>query len=209
MPIDQVRQRAHYLSHTYNSIKGSEQSPDDWNIYIRSVDKKLVLMGDPDKEFSKREVDKLEEVSDRFKDISTRGLSAFTHGFPEWISNFEPDTSRTIPWKDAIAGVVGAERIAVFEEKLTEQELIDSILGSPTDAVLAQQDVIDSTFGLPTEGKVSTSCLTPLPEAEKWQNLTHGTSVPAGARLCPSRHRHSARTGARPRRLSQTRPRRV
>ena len=55
------------LSHTYNLVKGKEQSPEDWNRYIRSVNKKLVLMGDPGRgELSKREIDKLKEVSSRF-----------------------------------------------------------------------------------------------------------------------------------------------
>ena len=52
-------------------------------------------MGDPGRGgLSKCEVDKLEEVSDRFKGISTRGLSAFAHEFSEWINNFEPHTSK-------------------------------------------------------------------------------------------------------------------
>jgi uncharacterized phage-associated protein len=125
------------LSHTYNLIKGDEQSPEDWNRYIRSVEKKLVLMGDPGRgELSTREVDKLEEVSDRFKDISTRGLSAFTHEFPEWIKNFEPDTSRTIPWMDVLAGMVCGDKIAEFEAKLAEQEVIDSIFALPVEGEL-------------------------------------------------------------------------
>jgi uncharacterized phage-associated protein len=122
------------LSHTYNLLKGEEKSPDDWNKYIRSVNKKVVLMGDPGKgELSKREIDKLIEVSNRFRTISTSGLSAFTHEFSEWVKNFKPDTSRLIPWTDALAGVVSEDTIAAFEEKLAEQEVIDSIFGLPSE----------------------------------------------------------------------------
>ncbi len=121
------------LSHTYNLVKGDEQSPDDWNKYIRTVNKKVVLMGDPGRgELSKREIDKLEEVSNRFSKISTSGLSAYTHEFSEWAKNFKPDTSRLIPWTDALASVVSEDKIAAFEQKLVEQEVIDSIFDLPT-----------------------------------------------------------------------------
>ena len=123
------------LSHTYNLVNGKEQSPEDWNRYIRSVNKKVVLMGDPGRgELSKREIDKLEEVSSRFRDISTSGLSAFTHEFLEWVKNFKPDTSRPIPWTDALASMGSEGKIAAFEEKLAEQEVIDSIFGLPTES---------------------------------------------------------------------------
>jgi uncharacterized phage-associated protein len=123
------------LSHTYDLIKGDEQSPADRNKFIRSVSRKLVLMGDPGRgELSRREVDKLEEVSNRFRGISTSGLSAFTHEFSEWSKNFVPDTSRPIPWTDALEGMCSAHKVALFEEKLAEQDLIDSIFASSTDS---------------------------------------------------------------------------
>src|ERR1035438_6611642 len=61
------------LSHTYNLVKGRENSPQDWDKHIRSVSKKVVLMGDPARgELSKREMDKLKEVSERYRQISNR-----------------------------------------------------------------------------------------------------------------------------------------
>jgi hypothetical protein len=96
-------------------------------------------MGDPGRgELSKKEVDKLKEVSSRFNGISTMGLCAFTHEFSEWIKNFVPDTSRPIPWTDVLEGMGNADKIGVFKEKLAEQNVIDSI------------------FALSTEGKVET-----------------------------------------------------
>ncbi len=122
------------LSHTYNLMKGEEQSPEDWNKYICSVKKKLVLLGDPGRgELSKREINKLEEVSGRYREISTSGLSAVTHEFAEWIKNFVPDTSRPIPWRDALAGTESEVKIEIFEQKLAEQEAIDAIFALPTE----------------------------------------------------------------------------
>ena len=94
-------------------------------------------MGDPGRgELCKREIDKLEEVSSRFSNISTSGLSAFTHEFSEWAKNFEPDTSRPIPWTDALAGTRNEDKITAFEEKLAEQELIDSVFASPSEGTV-------------------------------------------------------------------------
>ncbi len=115
------------LTHTYDLIKGDAQSPDDWNRYLRSVNKKLVSLGDPGRdELSPREVDKLKEVSNRYRDISTSGLSALTHEFPEWVKSFVPDASRPIPWSDALEAMGCADKIAAFEERLAEQDLVDS-----------------------------------------------------------------------------------
>ncbi|MFI5455486.1 MAG: Panacea domain-containing protein [Isosphaerales bacterium] len=123
------------LSHTYNLLSGKEHSPEDWDNHIRSVSKKVVLMGDPGRgELSTREVDKLNDVSERFRKISTAGLSAYTHEFPEWIKNFIPDTSRPIPWTDALISTCNTDRIKVYVERHEEQNLIDSLLANPAEA---------------------------------------------------------------------------
>ncbi|WP_165227397.1 Panacea domain-containing protein [Aquisphaera insulae] len=122
------------LSHTYNLIKGTEESPADWNRCILSVGKKVVLLAEPGLgELSNREIDKLEEVSNRFRAISTAGLSAYTHEFSEWARNFEPDTSRPIPWADALVDQGAKDKISAIEERLAEQEAIDSIFALPGD----------------------------------------------------------------------------
>jgi uncharacterized phage-associated protein len=126
------------LSHTYNLVKGHENSPQDWDKHIRSVSKKVVLMGDPARgELSKREMDKLKEVSERYRQISTPGLSAHTHEFPEWIKNFVPDTSRPIPWTDALKGTDGEDRIKLYEARLAEQDVLDSLFAIRGDNAVA------------------------------------------------------------------------
>jgi uncharacterized phage-associated protein len=126
------------LCHTYNLVKGCENSPDDWNKYIRSVSKKVVLMGDPARgELSKREMDKLKEVSDRYRRISTLGLSAYTHEFLEWIENFVPDTSSPIPWKDALKGTGNEDKIRIYEARIEEQEVLDSLFAIRGDGTAA------------------------------------------------------------------------
>ncbi len=119
------------LDQTYRLLKGDEQSPEDWNRYLRSVSKKVVLMGDPGfGELSKTERNKLEEVSLRYQAISTLGLSALTHEFSEWIENFVPDTSQPIPWVDALKGTGDVGKIPAYEAKLREQNLLDALFAN-------------------------------------------------------------------------------
>ena len=97
-----------------------------------------LLMGDPARgELSKREMDKLKEVSERYRQISTPGLSAHTHEFPEWIKNFVPDTSRPIPWTDALKGTDGEDRIKLYEARLAEQDVLDSLFAIRGDDAVA------------------------------------------------------------------------
>jgi uncharacterized phage-associated protein len=122
------------LSQTYNLIKGTENSPEDWDKHIRSVGKKLVLMGDPGRgELSKREMNKLNELTERFRNVTTLGLSAFAHEYSEWLKNFVPDTSMPIPWTDALKDMGHEDKIEVYEKRLLEQKLIDSIFTIPTE----------------------------------------------------------------------------
>jgi len=94
------------LSHTYHLIKGGEQSPEDWGQFIRSVDKKVILMSDPGRgELSRTEIDTLKQVSEQHRHLTTLGLSALTHEFDEWRDNFVPNTSRSIPWTDVLEAI--------------------------------------------------------------------------------------------------------
>jgi uncharacterized phage-associated protein len=122
------------LCQTYNLIKGNESSPEDWDKHIRVVGKKLVLLGDPGRgELSQREVDKLNELTERFRHVTTLGLSAITHEYSEWLKSFVPDASMPIPWVDVLKDMGDEDKIEVYQKKLTEQKLIDSILTIPVE----------------------------------------------------------------------------
>lgn len=124
--------RGPVLSHVYNLIKGAERSPEDWSRFIDSAGKQVVLVGDPGTgDLSRREIDALEEIGQRYRAMTTLGLSALTHEFDEWRHNFVPDSSRPIPWVDVLKATGQADRIAAFEAKLAEQNLLDSIFAAP------------------------------------------------------------------------------
>jgi uncharacterized phage-associated protein len=116
------------LSNTYNLIKGIRHSPEDWGRFIKSHGHEVVLKGDPGQgQLTKREVDKLYETINRFRNISTIGISAYTHGFSEYVKNFVPDTSTPIPWDDALKGMGNEDKVERYQTRLDEQQRIDSI----------------------------------------------------------------------------------
>ncbi len=120
------------LSHTYNLIK---HMPRGWNRFIQSHGREVVLKEDPGHgQLTKREVDKLKELSERFGSVSTSGISAYSHGFPEYAKNFVPDTSTPIPWDDVLKGTEHEDKARLYQARLEEQQLIDSIFGGLTDA---------------------------------------------------------------------------
>jgi uncharacterized phage-associated protein len=116
------------LSRTYDLIKGTVNSPEDWDRSLRSMGYKVVLVEDPGRgELTKREVAKLHDVTERYRPVPTPALSAHTHKFPEWRNNHVPGTSKPIPWSDALEATGHKDKIEAIEKRLEEQRLIDSL----------------------------------------------------------------------------------
>jgi hypothetical protein len=89
-----------------------------------------VLVEDPGRgELTRRELEKLHDLSERYHSVSTPALSAYTHKFPEWVKNFRLGTSTPIPWRDALEATGNEEKAEAIEKRLEEQGVIDSILG--------------------------------------------------------------------------------
>jgi uncharacterized phage-associated protein len=123
------------LSQTYNLIKRASHSPEDWDRFIQSHGREVVLKGDPGQgQLTRREVDKLNEIVQRFRTVSTCGISAYTHGLPEYVKNFVPDTSTPIDWDDVLKGSGNEDKVELYRARLEEQQLVDSIFGALNDA---------------------------------------------------------------------------
>lgn len=123
------------LSKTYNLIKRSRHSLRDWDRSIQAHGREVVLKEDPGQaKLTRREVEKLYEIIERFRNISTGGISAYTHGFAEYVKNFVPDTSTPIPWDDALTGTASEAEAEVFRARHEEQPQIDLIFGALTNA---------------------------------------------------------------------------
>jgi uncharacterized phage-associated protein len=119
------------LSRVYDLIKGIEVSPEDWGRYLRSEGYKVVLLGDPGHgELTKRDLEKLHDVTERYRSVPTPALSAHTHRFPEWIQNYQRGNATPIPWRDTLVATGNEAKVEAIEKRLEEQSLIDAIFGA-------------------------------------------------------------------------------
>ena len=104
------------MSRIYELIKGQAAKSPEWDRHIHTVNRSVELLKDPGcDELSRREVDKLTEVTNRFRDVDDWALSSATHEFPEWSRNYREDTSSPIPWLD-ILSAQGKESVAEIIE---------------------------------------------------------------------------------------------
>ena len=87
-------------SRVYDLIKGIAGNTQEWSRHIESTDYSVVLRDDPGKgKLSKREIEKLMEVTERYRSLDDFELSELTHKFEEWGRHYRADTSTPIPWK--------------------------------------------------------------------------------------------------------------
>ncbi len=77
------------LSRTYDLLKGMATGAEVWNRYIEQVGPFTHrLIADPGVGLmSRRELAKLEEVTERYRLVDDDELSLLTHAFPEWKRN--------------------------------------------------------------------------------------------------------------------------
>jgi uncharacterized phage-associated protein len=122
------------LSHIYDLIRGVGPRFDEWDKYIRTQGYAVKLADDPGRgKLSRGEVEKLTEVSERYRNRDHWELSDLTHEFPEWRAHW-PDGAEAgsypIPWEDVLAAQgEGAETIQVVQEEEAARHYIDTLFG--------------------------------------------------------------------------------
>jgi uncharacterized phage-associated protein len=94
------------LGHIYALIKGGGSRFADWDKHIQTQGYALKLAEDPGRgKLSRGEIEKLTEISDRYRSKDRWEISDLTHDFPEWKQHW-PDGAESgsywIPWEDMI-----------------------------------------------------------------------------------------------------------
>ena len=122
------------LSHVYALIKGGGSRFDEWDRHIRTQGYAVKLANDPGRgKLSRGEIDKLTEVSGRFRDKDQWELSDLTHDFPEWRTHWPEGAeggSYPISWEDVLAAQgEGPETVAVVEAEEKARNLLDDLFG--------------------------------------------------------------------------------
>lgn len=121
------------LSQVYDFIKGKTPRSIEWFQYIETHGCDAELKHDPGRgKLSKAEVEKLTEVSERYRDKDQWELSDLTHDFPEWTKHFPlggDGGSHPIPWEDVLKAQNRADMIEAVEEEEAARRHLDQVFG--------------------------------------------------------------------------------
>jgi uncharacterized phage-associated protein len=119
------------LSRVYDLIKGNGSRAAEWEKHIRSEGYLVKLVLDPGRgKLSRGEMDKLHEISSRYRDLEDEELSEVTHGFGEWKDHYLGDSgSYLIPWKQMLAAQGKSDMIEAVVEEEEAHHYLDQVFG--------------------------------------------------------------------------------
>ena len=100
----------------YDLIKGVAPRSEEWSHCIDRIHYSVELKQDPGRgKLSKGEIEKLTEVTERFRTMDDWELSEYTHEFPDWKKHHEPGASTPIPWREMLEAQGKAELVEIVE----------------------------------------------------------------------------------------------
>jgi uncharacterized phage-associated protein len=106
------------LSHIYDTIQGQTVQADRWSVFIHRQGYQVALQLKPGREkLSKREIAKLLDVTERFRQLENFELSEETHKFQEWQRYYREGTATPIPWEDVLLAQGKPEMVAVAQKE--------------------------------------------------------------------------------------------
>lgn len=121
------------LSQIYDMLKGESAYSPMWNHYVKQEGntQNHHLISDPGVgSLSKYEIEKIQDVCDRFRNNNDYDLAHLTHTFPEWQKNRPPEkSSRRIPLSDILEALGIADQGQTIIKRNREQADLDRILG--------------------------------------------------------------------------------
>lgn len=116
------------LSRVYDLIKGVAPTDGPWGDHIQTVNYSVVLNADPGRgKLSKGEVEKLHEVTDRFRSLDDFEVSERTHEFQEWRDHHAPGTSTPIPWQDMLRAQGRLDVVAIAERDEAARRYLEEL----------------------------------------------------------------------------------
>ena len=119
------------LSHIYDLIKGKAARAGEWAHFIRTSHHGIVLRHPVGRgKLNKAEIEKLQEITERFQDDSEWEICGKTHEFPEWKKNFVPNTSTPIPWQEILQAQGRSDMIEAVEKQDSLERYLDVVFGA-------------------------------------------------------------------------------
>ncbi len=118
------------LSQIYDFMKGFGDDVTEWEKFINSEGHAAFLVGEPGRdELSRAEVEKLREVTERYRTTGDWEISQLTHEFPEWERNFRGGGASWIPWEDVLRAQDKEDMIEVVREQGSAQAAFEDVFG--------------------------------------------------------------------------------
>lgn len=118
------------LTRIYDFMKGFGDDVTEWEKFIRSEGHAVLLIAEPGRdELSRAEVEKLREVTERFRNTGDWDDSQHTHDFPEWKSNFHGGGASPIPWEDILRAQNEDDMIEVVRGQEYAQAAYEDVFG--------------------------------------------------------------------------------
>jgi uncharacterized phage-associated protein len=119
------------LTQIDNLIKGEATRAGEWNQHIHTIGHRLELKRDPGRgELSRGEIQKLNELTDRYRNVDDWRLSEMTHDFREWLDCFRPGASNPIPWQSVLAAQGKQDFLEIIERDEADREYLDQLFGA-------------------------------------------------------------------------------
>jgi uncharacterized phage-associated protein len=119
------------LSQVYDLIRGEASRAGEWGRSIRTVNHAVELRTDPGRgELSRGEIEKLTEVTDRYRHVDDWTLSEATHDFEEWSKNFTEGAVAPIPWRDVLAAQGKEDLVEIIERDEADRRYLDELFGT-------------------------------------------------------------------------------
>lgn len=118
------------LSHVYDLIKGVAVDGDTWLEHFGNLGYRVQLKKKPERTMlTKRETEKLIEVTSRHREMTDEELSELTHGFKEWHDNFEKGSSTPIRWEEVLSKIGRDDLIPIIERDEADRRELEQLFG--------------------------------------------------------------------------------
>ena len=118
------------LTRVYDLIRGNGSRAGGWDDFIHTEGYAVTLVADPGRgELSRGIVDKLTQVTERYRDLDDWELSERTHEFREWADHYAGGGANPIPWQDILHAQDKPEMVAVVEREEAARQALDAIFG--------------------------------------------------------------------------------
>jgi Protein of unknown function (DUF4065) len=118
------------LCHLRETILGQTAQSDRWSEFIHRDGYKVILKQKPGREkLSKREIARLLDVTERFRQFGNFELSDETHKFQEWLTHYQEGSSNPIPWEDVLRAQGKPEMIAAAQKEAATREAMAASFG--------------------------------------------------------------------------------